>query len=102
MTPETISFINLQRPNLALITNHGYGGAVIPVGGAPDTGGQNLYVNAYAEALDKLGYKVTIYARGGFPFFNSERIRKGQEFLSPNIRYIYCLESMGTNRGYRM
>jgi len=89
MTSETKSFIELERPNLALITNHGYGGAIIPVGGAPDTGGQNLYVNSYADALDKLGYKVTIYARGGFPFFKSEKIREGQEFLSPNIRYIY-------------
>ena len=89
MTTETKSFIELKKPNLALITNHGYGGVEIPVGGAPDTGGQNLYVNAYAEALDKLGYKVTIYARGGFPFFESEKIREGQEFLTPNVRYVY-------------
>jgi len=89
MNSEIKSFIKLNKPNLALITNHGYGGVDIPVGGAPDTGGQNLYVNAYAEALDNLGYKVTIYARGGFPFFESDKIRDGQEFLTPNVRYIY-------------
>ena len=45
---------------MALITNHGYGGPDIPVGGAPDTGGQNNYVNTLAAKLEVLGYKVTI------------------------------------------
>ncbi len=79
----------IDRPNIALITNHGYGGVTIPFGSALDTGGQNVYVNSYARALDKLGYKVTIYARGGFPFFESERIRSGEEYLTKHIRYVY-------------
>jgi len=83
------SFLEIDRPHIALITNHGYAGVEIPIGGALDTGGQNVYVNAYANSLDQLGYKVTIYARGGFPFFESDRIREGEEFLSPNIRYVY-------------
>ena len=74
---------------MALITNHGYGGVSIPYGGAADTGGQNVYVNSYARALDNLGYKVTIYARGGFPFYDSERLRLGEEFLTPHVRYVY-------------
>lgn len=89
MNKKQISFINLNRPNIALITNHGYGGVDIPIGGAPDTGGQNVYVNAYAKGLDQLGYKVTIYARGGFPYYNSEKIREGQDFLTPNVRYVF-------------
>lgn len=77
------------HPEIALITNHGYAGVKIPVGGAPDTGGQNFYVNQLAEALSDLGYAVTIFARGGFPFFESERIRRGQEMLSSRVRYVY-------------
>jgi len=83
------TFLQRSRPHIALITNHGYGGVDIPIGGAPDTGGQNVYVNTSAQTLDRLGYKVTIYARGGFPFYESEEIRKGHEFLTPNVRYVY-------------
>lgn len=77
------------RPRIALITNHGYAGVEIPVGGAPDTGGQNFYVNSKAKALDQLGMDVTIFARGGFPFYGKEKIREGIEHLSENIRYVY-------------
>jgi glycosyltransferase involved in cell wall biosynthesis len=77
------------RPRIALITNHGYAGVEIPVGGAPDTGGQNFYVNSLARALDQLGFEVTIFARGGFPFFGSERIREGTEQLTDHVRYVY-------------
>lgn len=86
---DTRTFITSARPQVALITNHGYAGVEIPVGGAPDTGGQNFYVNSLAEALESLGYGVTIFARGGFPFFESERVREGEEYLADHIRYIY-------------
>jgi len=89
MKTKHSAFIKLKKPHIALITNHGYGGVDIPIGGAPDTGGQNVYVNAYAHALDQLGYKVTIYARGGFPYYESKKIRTGQDFLTPSVRYIF-------------
>ena len=82
-------FFNSDRKDVMLITNHGYAGVYIPVGGAPDTGGQNFYVNSLALALDRLGYRVSIVTRGGFPFFESKKIRDEQEFMSENIRYIY-------------
>jgi glycosyltransferase involved in cell wall biosynthesis len=82
-------FIKARRPDVALITNHGYGGVEIPIGGAPDTGGQNMYVNALAKALEALGFRVTVFARGGFPFFQQQRIRQQPEYLSNYIRYIY-------------
>ena len=82
-------FQNSDRPNVALITNHGYAGVEIPFGGAPDTGGQNMYVNSLAVALDNLGYRVTIFARGGFPYFESDRIRKEPEYLTDHVRYIF-------------
>jgi glycosyltransferase involved in cell wall biosynthesis len=74
---------------VALITNHGYAGAEIPVGGAPDTGGQNFYVNQLAATLERLGYAVTIFTRGGFAFFGSDRLREGTELLSTHVRYVY-------------
>ena len=77
------------RPRIALITNHGYAGVEIPVGGAPDTGGQNFYVNSLARALDQLGFEITIFARGGFPFFGSDRVREGTELLTEHVRYVY-------------
>ncbi len=83
------AFQSTKRPDIALITNHGYAGVEIPFGGAPDTGGQNMYVNALAGALDSLGYRVTIFARGGFPHFESERMRQDPEYLSDNVRYIF-------------
>ncbi len=89
MAEEIIWDTSDGRPELALITNHGYAGVEIPVGGAADTGGQNFYVNSLALALERLGYKVTIIARGGFPFFDSERVRDEQELLSTHVRYLY-------------
>ncbi|MCP4602921.1 MAG: glycosyltransferase family 1 protein [Proteobacteria bacterium] len=78
-----------SRPRIALITNHGYAGVEIPTGGAPDTGGQNFYVNSLAFALEAGGFEITIFARGGFPFFGIEKIREGTEFLSEHVRYVY-------------
>jgi glycosyltransferase involved in cell wall biosynthesis len=86
--PETV-FQQSDRPNVALITDHGYGGVEIPVGGAPDTGGQILYVNSLARALDELGFRVTIFARGGFPHFDSDRIRGEPEYLTGHVRYVF-------------
>ncbi len=78
-----------NRARIALITNHGYAGVNIPVGGAPDTGGQNFYVNALADALDQAEFDVTIFTRGGFPFFESDRLRAGIEEMSEHVRYVY-------------
>ena len=82
-------FRSINCPEIALITNHGYGGCEIPYGGAPDTGGQNVYVNTLAVKLEKLGYKVTIFARGGFPQFESDEMRRGTEYMSSQVRYVY-------------
>ncbi len=79
----------MDCPEIALITNHGYGGCEIPFGGAPDTGGQNVYVNTLAGKLEKLGYKVTIFARGGFPHFESDEMRRGVDYMSPQVRYVF-------------
>jgi len=83
------AFRGCDRPDVMLITNHGYAGVEVPVGGAADTGGQVFYVNSLALALDRLGYRVTIVARGGFPHFGSERLRTSEQFLSDHVRYLF-------------
>lgn len=88
MTDQTFAAA-AARPDAMLITNHGYAGAEIPIGGAPDTGGQIFYVNAMARALDQLGWRVTIVARGGFPHFDSDRLRLGREYLTDHVRYLF-------------
>ena len=48
------------------ITNHGlHEWQVTP--GLPDTGGQNVYVNHLTAALARLGHRVTVVNRGGYP-----------------------------------
>ena len=70
MTEQTNSelhqeFITSQRKHILMITNHGiHQWQVMP--GLPDTGGQNVFVNQFTEALVKFGYKVTIVNRGGY------------------------------------
>jgi glycosyltransferase involved in cell wall biosynthesis len=83
------NFYSSDRPEIAHITNHGYAGPEIPIGGAPDTGGQIYYVNTLSRKLENMGYKVTIFSRGGFPYYESTRIRTKIEFLSPHVRYVY-------------
>ncbi len=82
-------FEESDRPDVALITNHGYAGVEIPIGGAPDTGGQIVYVNTLARTLAESGYRVTIFARGGFPYFESETLRDEPEYLGDYARYIF-------------
>ncbi len=63
---DRTSFADRGRRHVLMITNHGvHEWTVVP--GLPDTGGQNVYVNQFTEALIKLGYRVTILNRGGYP-----------------------------------
>ncbi len=89
LSSADVRFRSIDCPEIALITNHGYGGCEIPYGGAPDTGGQNVYVNTLAGKLEKLGYKVTVFARGGFPHFESDEMRRGVDYMSEQVRYVY-------------
>ncbi len=78
-----------DRPEILLITNHGYAGAEIPIGGAPDTGGQVVYVNALARALAEIGFEVTVMSRGGFPGWDGGPIREGTEPICEHARYLF-------------
>ena len=78
-----------ERERVALITNHGYAGPKPPIGNAPDTGGQNVYVNDLAIALEEVGYEVYVFTRGGFPEFESTLMREGEAQMSEHVRYVY-------------
>lgn len=72
-----------------MITNHGvHEWQVVP--GLPDTGGQNVYVNQFTEALIDLGYRVTIVNRGGYPHPVTGRAQVGSvAHLSGRARILY-------------
>ncbi len=60
------AFLDSRRKHVLNITNHGiHLWEVFP--GLPDTGGQNVFVNRFSEELARLGFKVTIVNRGGYP-----------------------------------
>lgn len=68
MTVEDTAAESFRAPgtHVLMITNHGvHEWTVVP--GLPDTGGQNVYVNQFTEALVAQGYRVTIVNRGGYP-----------------------------------
>ncbi len=71
-----------------MITNHGiHQWKIIP--GLPDTGGQNVFVNQYTAALAKLGFKVTIVNRGGYPHPVTGEWRKGVHYKDEHQRILY-------------
>ncbi len=47
-----------------MITNHGVHECEVTPG-LPDTGGQNVHLNQFTDALTEQGYRVTIVGRGG-------------------------------------
>lgn len=91
MNEPATSTTRNKTPEIALITNHGYPCPKIPTGGATDTGGQHHYVNTLALSMEKLGYKVTIFSRGGFPQFQTKKLRVKTENFSKNVRYVYVI-----------
>lgn len=70
------AFVKSGRTHVLQITNHGvHEWNVVP--GLPDTGGQNVYVNQFTEALIELGYRVTIVNRGGYPHPKTGEMQRG-------------------------
>ena len=82
-------FSSIPRKHILQITNHGtHEWKVRP--GLPDTGGQNVYVNEFTEALINLGYRVTIVNRGGYPDPINGQVRRGVVYHpTGNARIMY-------------
>ncbi len=84
-------FIRSGRTHVLMITNHGvHEWAVVP--GMPDTGGQNVYVNQFTEALVAQGYRVTIANRGGYPHPKTGLMQTGVLYHPSGYARIIYLE----------
>jgi glycosyltransferase involved in cell wall biosynthesis len=84
-------FLESNRTHVLMITNHGvHEWQVIP--GMPDTGGQNVYVNQFTEALINLGYRVTITNRGGYPHPKTGEKQSGIHYHPSGFGRIMYLE----------
>jgi len=75
------------------ITNHGmHQWKVVP--GLPDTGGQNVFVNMFSDALADLGFDITIVNRGGYPDPVIGRRRQGIDIKDERQRIIYIEDGL--------
>lgn len=84
------SFHDSKRPHILMITNHGvHEWNVVP--GLQDTGGQNVFVNQFSEALVKQGFRVTTVNRGGYRHPVRGQWQRGYSYKDQHQR-IYYLE----------
>lgn len=82
------AFLASPRKHVLMITNHGIQQwDVIP--GLPDTGGQVVFVNHCTEALARIGFKVTIVNRGGYPHPATGEWRRGIHYRDEHQRIVY-------------
>ncbi len=83
-----VAFLVSSRYHVLMITNHGiHQWQVVP--GLPDTGGQNVFVNQFSEALTQFGFKITIVNRGGYPHPRDGEIQRGLFYKDDNQRILY-------------
>jgi glycosyltransferase involved in cell wall biosynthesis len=82
------AFLASDRSHILMITNHGiHQWKVVP--GLPDTGGQNVFVNQFAEELARLGFKLTIVNRGGYPHPVTGQWCRGLSYKDEHQRILY-------------
>jgi len=88
------AFLTSRGKHVLMITNHGvHQWRIIP--GLPDTGGQNVFVNRFAGELVRLGFKVTIVNRGGYPHPRTSERQAGLHYEDERQRILY-IEDGGT------
>lgn len=82
------AFVGSPRKHVLMITNHGiHQWQIIP--GLPDTGGQNVFVNEFTATLAKLGFRITIANRGGYPHPVTGEPRRGLHYKDSYQRILY-------------
>ncbi len=87
------AFLGSPRQHVLMITNHGiHQWRIIP--GLPDTGGQNVFVNQFTEALAKLGFKITIVNRGGYPHPVTGEWHQGIHYKDKHQRILYLEDGL--------
>jgi len=88
------AFLASSRKHVLMITNHGiHQWRVIP--GLPDTGGQNVFVNQFTATLAKLGFRITIANRGGYPHPVTDQPREGLRYTDDHRRILYLQDNVG-------
>ena len=86
--PNHREFIGSDAPHVLQITNHGvHEWDVVP--GLPDTGGQNVFVNMFTEALAAMGFRITIVNRGGYAHAVTGEMQTGLCYKDARQRIIY-------------
>ncbi|MGW8143842.1 MAG: glycosyltransferase [Anaerolineales bacterium] len=81
-------FLDSPRKHILNITNHGiHQWEIIP--GLTDTGGQNVFVNQFSDALVDQGFKITIINRGGYRHPISGEMRTGLHYKNSCERIFY-------------
>jgi glycosyltransferase involved in cell wall biosynthesis len=86
-------FLASPRKHVLMITNHGiHQWKIIP--GLPDTGGQNVFVNQFTEALARLGFKITIVNRGGYPHPVTGEGHRGIHYKDKHQRILYLEDGL--------
>jgi glycosyltransferase involved in cell wall biosynthesis len=91
VSQQAEKFVKNNRTHVLMITNHGvHEWKVIP--GMPDTGGQNVYVNQFTDALIDQGYRVTITNRGGYKHPKTGEVQTGTVYHESGFGRIVYLE----------
>ena len=86
-------FLTSHKPHVLMITNHGlHQWKIVP--GLPDTGGQNVFVNQFTEALAKEGFRVTIVNRGGYAHPVTGMMRDGLVYKDENQRILFLNDGL--------
>ena len=87
------SFLVSTRRHVMMITNHGvHDWDIVP--GAPDTGGQNVFVNQFADVLVKQGFKITIVNRGGYLHPVTGMKQQGLKYKNADQRILYIEDGL--------
>jgi mannosylfructose-phosphate synthase len=82
------AFLASVRKHVLMITNHGiHQWQIIP--GLPDTGGQNVFVNQFSDTLARLGFRVTVANRGGYPHPVTGQPHRGLHYKDEHQRILY-------------
>jgi len=82
-----------QRKHALILTTHGvHQWTVTP--GLQDTGGQNIFVNQFAEELACQGWKISIVNRGGYPHPITGELQIGIDFADEHRRLIYLEDGL--------
>lgn len=90
---EHTAFLASPRKHILMITNHGtHQWEIVP--GLPDTGGQNTFVNQFAEALVRLGFKITITNRGGYLHPVTGQRLRGVHYKDEHQRIVYLEDGL--------